>query len=294
MKTNILAAVFSCILSLFLAVVLLAGSLCVYAQRTVCEPGVLLQVSQECGYSQELYDEIKYKWENLLSITGVMKPEPILEVLTPELVQEDTLVYLHSAYMGASVLDTDELKSHLESKIRDYAYSNNIHATPKEELEQNITDLVNACIQDYQGSITIPLLPRILGAVSGITGYLKIGLYAVSAVGLVLLIFLFFLQRKRRNTLYYTAIATATDAVLLLGLTALADRYELIARLPFEASALKTLISAYLQTLLNKLNTVGSLFLWVTVALLLVYALTCTISALLRSKKVPDQNNTIG
>ena len=294
MKKRILTTVFSCILSLFLAIVLLAGSLCVYARRTVCEPEILLQISQECGYSQELHDEIKYKWENLLSITGVMEPESIIGVLTPESVRENTLKYLHSAYGGTVELDTTDLKSQLDAKIRDYAYSNNIHATPKEELEQNITDLVNACIQDYRGAIAIPLLPRLLGAVSGITGYLEIGLYAAVASSLVLLVFLFFLQRKRWDTFYYAAISTATNAVLLLGLTGLADHYDLIARLPFEASALKTLINAYLQHLLDRLNTMGLTFLWVAVALALVFALTWACAALMQSRKAQQQNNSIG
>ena len=285
MKKSILTTVFSCILSLFLAIVLLAGSLCVYARRTVCEPEVLLQISQKCGYSQELYDEIKYKWENLLSITGVMEPESIMEVLSPELVREDTLKYLYGAYSRTSDLDTAELKSQLESKIRDYAYSNNIHATPEEELEQNITDLVNACMQDYRGAIAIPLLPKLLGAVSRIAGYLKNGLYAAAVAALVLLVFIFFLQRQRRETLYYATIATATNSVLLLALSGLAGHYELIARLPFEASALKTLISAYLQHLLDRLNTMGLIFLWVAVTLLLVFALAWTCAALMHSKK---------
>lgn len=293
MKKKILTTVFSSILALFLAIVLLAGTLCVYARQTVCEPNVLLQISQECGYSQELYNEIKYKWENLLSITGVMEPESIMAVLTPELVREDTLKYLGSAYDGATDLDTTELKSQLEVKIRDYAYSNNIHATPEEELEQNITDLVNACIQDYRGAITVPLLPKILGAVSRITGYLKIGLYAAVAGGLVLLIFLFFLQQKRRETLYYATIATATDGVLLLGLTGLANHYELIARLPFEASALKTLISAYLQNLLDRFSSMGLAFLCIAVVLLLGLALAWTYAALIQSRKAQQQNNSV-
>ena len=290
MKKNILTTVFSCILSFFLAIVLLAGSLCVYARKTVCEPDVLLQISQECGYSQELYDEIKYKWENLLSITGVTEPESIMEVLSPELVREDTLTYLRSAYQEKSDPNTAELKSQLESKIRDYAYSNNIHATPEKELEQNITDLVNACIQDYQGAIAIPLLPKLLGAVSGITAYLKVGLYATAAAALVLLVFIFFLQRMRRETLYYAAIATATNGVLLLGLNGLADHYELIARLPFEASALKSLISAYLQHLLDKLQLMGLAFLCVAVVLMLGFALAWTCALLIQSRKARSQD----
>ena len=71
MKKKVLTTIFSLLLSLFMAVSLLLGSLCFYAKQTVCNPERLTQIATEKGYTQTLYEEIAYSWENYLAITVV-------------------------------------------------------------------------------------------------------------------------------------------------------------------------------------------------------------------------------
>lgn len=273
MKKKILSTTFSFVISLFLAIVLLAGALCIFANNTVCTPGYLTQIAKTSGFTDELYEEIRYNWENLISITGVEDPASIMPMLTKEQVSKDVLATLENAYTGTSSLNTDELKSQLEAKVREYAYSNNIHATPEAELNQNIEDLVNACMEDYRRAVSIPLLPTILGAVGKVSPLVMPAAGAVAVASLILLVFLFFLQLKRRNTLYFAAISAATNAVILIGLPALASAYQIVKRLPFEASALKTLVTAYAQSLLDQMQVIGFLFLGAAALLIAVYAL---------------------
>lgn len=294
MKKKIIATVFSTILSLFLAIVLLATCLCYFARQTVCDPQLLTDIANDSGYTAELYEQIKYKWENLVSITGVTDPDSIMQVLTQEQVQEDALAYLQDAYTGTATIDTEELSQALRAKVSDYAYSNNIHATPKAELEQNIDDLVAACIQDYKTSIRIPLLPRLLGTVSQIPAYLKTAIQIGWVSCFVLLVFIFFLQKKRTYTLYFAAISTATNALLLLGGCWLIRENQLIERLPIDISALRALLCAYLSKLVSQLESFGYLFLQATLVLLAVHLLNVSACALVRylraKKNTPAEN----
>lgn len=291
MKKKILPVVFSGILSLFLAIVLLVGALSAFFYRTVGDQQLLVSTGQSSGYTDELYEEIKYKWENLLSITGVMDTDPIMEVLTPEVVQEAARSYLRDAYTGTAAIDTQTLHDELEAKVRDYAYSNNIHATPQAELDQNINDLVSACLKEYTNSIKIPLLPRLLGAVSKVNPYLKIVPMICAVCAAALLLFIFFLQSNRANALYYALIAAATNAVLILGANGLAGHYRILDRLPVEVSALRTLVVSYLSAILERLQSYGEAFLVIGVLLLLLYVLTLVLTALMDRRKIRKIHN---
>lgn len=286
-----LSVIFSCILSLFLAIVVLGGCLCAFARETVCDPQLLIGCGSASGYTDELYEEIKYEWENLLSVTGITDMEPILQVLTPEVVKEAAIGYLTDAYTGAAEIDTQALHDALEEKVRNYANSNNIHATPQAELDKNIADLVNACISEFTNSVRIPLLPRLLGKVQGLVSYLDLGINAYAIGAALLLLFLFFLQTKRADTLYYAAISTATDAVVILGAVWAAGYFALSDRLPIDVSALRTLLVSYVNALLDSLQSYGSLLLLATAALLGLYILIVIMLALLRKRKAAHTPN---
>ncbi len=270
---KVLQVSFSCILTLFLSLLLLAGTAIDLAKGTVCRPQYLVDIADKSTYAQELYEEIRYEWENLLAITGVTEPTPIMAVLTPERVREDALQYLEDAYTGSPQLSTDALKQELEAEVRRYVNSNYIPLEQRDELEQNITDLVSSCISHYRSSIMLPAAGKILGAVKGIEKYIRPGLHIAAGGAAVLVIFLFFLQRKRRNLFYYAAIAGATDAVLLYSVPELVKHYEIMERLPFGESAMKTLILRYLEDLVGKVKAFGRVFLKATVAAVLAFLL---------------------
>lgn len=274
-KKSILTAVFSLILSLFLAISLFAVALCVYARNTLCREDLMTDTLVRCGYSQQLYEEILYKWENLLAICGVPESEnsTILQVLTPEGVKQDTLTYFQNSYQGSGTLDTQPLSDNLEALVRSYAYSNNIYMSSEEELDANIADLVEACMEEYHNSVQVPLMPRLLSKLPPLRNVLMWGTLATGAAALVFGVFLFFLQKKRQNVLYYGGIATGTNAVLILALFALARGTQLIYRLPITESALRTFLIAYLERLLESFLLLGLLFLGITAVLALVYFL---------------------
>ncbi len=285
MKKQILSTVFSTILSLFLAILLLAGSLCAYGHFVVCNPETLLDTSASSGYTQELYEQIQYSWENYLAISGVAEPEPILAVLTPEKVHKDVLAYIEASYTGTPHVDTDALRAQLDEKVREYVAGQLGDAEPNEELEGNISELLNACMQAYTQAINIPVVPKILKTVYNVGKYMKPGALLAFGFSLLLTVFLFFIQRKRKNTLYFATIATATNALLLMGAVGLAKHYSLVARLPIDESALRTLLTSYLNLLLDKLWFVGMIFLIVTAVLLALYFLWVLIHKLMKHKK---------
>ena len=118
MSKRVLSIVFSYILALFFAVTMLAGVLCDFAYKTVCDPELLVSHAISSGYATELYDEILYKWENLLSITGIDDTEPFTQVLTLERVEDAAYSYLRNAYTGISRRSVmDCAKSWISSEI---------------------------------------------------------------------------------------------------------------------------------------------------------------------------------
>ena len=273
MTKTFLRVFFSYILSLFIVILSLGAGLCHYAQTTVCNQDMLLQVAEESGYTRQLHEEIAYNWENLLSITGVETPEDIMAVLTAEVVARDALGYIADSYTGAATLDTQQLRSELDAKVREYAYSHNIYATPQAELEQNINDLVDACISDYQTAITISLLPKLLGAVSRYGQVLPKCIPVLAAGCGIMALFLFFLQKKRQDVLYYTAISGITGGIILVGIPALVAHYNIIRRLPIADSPLKTLLCSYLQAVVDAMNGYGMYFLYAAAAIFGLYIL---------------------
>lgn len=279
-----LRCLFSCILSLFLAISLLAGGACYFVQNNISNPSALNSAAN-ADFTQELYDEIVYDWENLLSITGVTEPETIMSVLTYAQVEKDALDYLAGAFNGGISTDTQALRTNLDEKVRQYAYSHNIHATPEEELEQNIKDLVNACIADYEDAIRIPLLPTTLGYAAKIGPYCTKLLPIIAAGALVLFLFLLLLQRKKQDVFYYSAISAATGGIVLIGAVMAVEYYEIIGRLPFSDSAIKTLVVNYCRQLLAALQQYGYLYLMGAGACLVLYLVFNLIAMLFRKPK---------
>lgn len=285
MTKTFLRVFFSCLLALFLAILILGAGLCHLGQRVVCNPATLQKLAVDTGYTKQLYDEIVYDWENYLAITGVETPETIMAVLTQEQVDQDVLQYIKDAYTGTAAVNTETLRGDLESKVREYANSHNIYETPEEELEQNIQDLVDACIDDYTSAINIPMLVKILSTIHRYGTMLLPCLIALSIGSIILLVFIFFLQKQKQDVLYYGAIATATGSIVLLGIPKLAAYYNVLNRLPVTASAMKTLVKSYLQTLLAAIGSYGKVFLITTIALLALYIVITVIVALTKYRK---------
>ncbi len=288
MKKKILTSVFSFVLTLFLAFSLLVGSLAIYAENTLCSPEKLEKIGTKSGYTTELYDQIHSSWENLLAITGVTAPEPILAILTPSLVEKDALRYISDSFAGKADISTKELETALDGKIRDYVKGQGEEID--EEVEKNIQELVSACIKKYEHGIRIPMLPKVLGAVSKLQKYLMPLAIGAFGFSLVLLVFLFFLQQKKKNILYYGAISASTGAMLLVGASFLSDHYELAKRLPLEESALRTLLSSYVQFLTDRLGQVGMVFFWVFIAFLFALLVIFAVEKIREGEKKEEKS----
>ncbi len=288
MKTKVIRTVFNVVLALFLAVIILAGSLFYLAETSLCNPVYLADTARTSPYTQELYEQIAYDWEDLMAITGILEPQSIMTVLTTERVAQDALHYLNSAYNGTASLPLDDLHEQLEGKVREYV---NVHfpsAEQNPEQEENIKSLVNACISDYRSAISIPGAGVALGTMARLRQYLQPGLVitAIAAVGLLVL--LFFLQEKRRELLYYASLALTTNCLVFLGIPWLIHKNRIIDRLPLRASAMKTLIDHYIVGILNQMNTIGMILLLGALLLILAYGIWCLILLLHARRSAGD------
>ena len=274
-----LTVILSFVVSLFLTLTLLATALCAFGSAFLEKSEGLEEAALKSDYSNTLYEEIKYDFENLLSITGVMETESIMTVLTPEMVERDALSYLAYSYGDGANLDTLSLEADLYTKIRTYIES----VLPEgeewsEELENNLNDLVSACVRRYCQGIQIPMLPKIGKTLVKLGSYLKWGAIAAALASLGCMAYLFLLHKPRRKALYYHALSTTTNSVLFLGAVYLAKQNHITERLPIKESALQDLLSTYLQSLLGVLEQIGWVFLGATVLLLLAESVLYFIS----------------
>ncbi len=281
-----LNSVFSFILSLILAFSLLLGGLSVFAYNTALNPEALIRVADESKYTEELYQEIYDSWDNLFAITGVSSPEPMLKVLTFEDVKNDAFSYLRSSYNGKGKISTEKIEKELDEKVREYVKSQGEEEI-SEEVEKNIKELVLSCMGKYEKAIRIPLLPTVLSAAGKIKNYLIPAVIASFAFALVLVVFIFFLQKKRKETLYFLTISAATCALIFLGAAFLAEHYEIASRLPIEASALLTLLSNFIKLLIDEILLFGIVFAGAAVLLLAIYLI---LSFILKDKTVKEEN----
>ncbi len=265
-----LASVFSFVLSLFLAFSLLLGSLSLFFYHTALDEKDLVRVADESKYTEELYEEIRDSWENLFAITGVMEPDPMLKLLTPEKVEEDAFSFLRSSFSGKGEISTEKLEKDLDEKIREYVKSQGEEEI-SEEVEKNIKELVSSCTGKYEKGIRVPLLPTVLGKAGAVKKYLVPAAIASFVFSLVLAVFIFFLQKKKKETLYFLIISVATCAIIFLGAAFFAEGYGLTSRLPIEESALLTLVASFLQFLIDEIFLTGIIFVGIAVLFLAVY-----------------------
>lgn len=274
MKKTVLSKAISFLLSLLLATTLLGGFVCAYIGQTVGDPRRIDEAAAESGYGDTLYGEIRDKWENLFAVSGIPDAEEMLSVLRKDTLMSDIRSYFAGAYQGQLIVDTQALEDALQEKLE--AYVAGIEdADPEDlELQKNIRDLVAACADQYRLAVRIPMLHTVLGKVTRIRDLLAVAVAAAALFAVVLAVFLFFLQKPRADALYFGAVATVTDTVLLLGLRIFAGWIRLVDRLPLAQSALRDLAQVYVADLLSVLTRWGIGFAVLSAALLAAYGLT--------------------
>ena len=274
MKKTVLSRVFSLMLALFLALSLLGCAAIAYAGWTVADPENVKKAVIACSYGETLREEIAKKWDNLLSICGIADTSPMLEILTEDRVQADVLTYFADAYHSKQTVDTKSLEEELEAKLWEYTATLENADPEDQELQKNVRDLASACMEEYRISIRVPLLHNVLGAITRYKKWMLCGGLVLAVFSVLLLVFLFFLQRQRRDIFYFAALATATDTLLILGGGLFARGIDLVNRLPLAQSALRDLAVLCASNMLTKLLITGTVLLAVTVLLLLLYILT--------------------
>lgn len=268
MKNRKLASLVSYILALFLTFTLFATTVCTVFLLTVANPKRIDNAILKSEYIKPLKDEIAYKWDNLAAICGMEERDELLALLTEERIENDSREYFKKAYSGETI-DTSALKETVHKVVSDYAYKNDWGLISKAELEQNINDLVNSCIDEYNLSVKVRLIPKLLSTVTKFKKFAAIGLTGSAILSLGIMVFIFFLQHNRRKTAFYAFTAFGANAFLYLFMVLFVLSGDLIDRIPIEASALYNLVNGYLQNIFT-LVIISTILLLILSALSLI------------------------
>lgn len=270
MKNRKLASLISYILALFLTFTLFATTVCTVFLLTVANPKRIDNAILKSEYIKPLKDEIAYKWDNLAAICGMENRDELLALLTEEQIKNDSRKYFKKAYDGETI-DTSALKERVHKVVSDYAYKNDWGLISKAELEQNINDLVNSCMDEYDLSIKVKLMPKLLGATVRYKKIALIGFGAFAILSVGILVFIYFLQTNRRKTLFYAFTAFGANTFLYMFMVLFVLINDLIDRIPIEASALYNLVNKYIQDILNSVLMLTILLLIISVLTLILY-----------------------
>ncbi len=266
MKNANLPLIFSYILSFFLSITLCAIIFCTLFLCTVAQPKNFDNAISKSNFIKPLKNEISEKWENLAAISGMEDRDELLSLLTEKRIEKDCREYFKSAYNGESV-DTASLKQELYTVVNEYAKDHNPHLIPDAEVSENVNDLVNACMTEYDTSVKIKLLPSLLSRVKKFTPIVIGALIGCSVVSLGLILFIFGLQRGLKSTAKYVFYGVTANTVLFTVLSLLIHFNDFIHRIPIDASALYNLAVAYLSDIFS--------------VLIIITGVLCAISAII-------------
>ena len=261
-----LSSLISHILALFLTFTLFGVTVCALILCTVANPKMLDDAILNSNYVKPLKQEISDKWDNLAAICGMEERDELLALLTEERIENDSREYFKKAYSGETI-DTAALKEKVHKVVSDYAYKNDWGLIPKAELEQNINDLVNSCMDEYDLSVKVRLIPKLLGTVAKYKKLAVIGFVGSAILSIGIMVFIFFLQHNRLKTAFYTFTDFGANSALYLFMVLFVLLGDLINRIPIEESALYNLASGYLQSIFT-------LVIIITVLLLILSALS--------------------
>ncbi len=270
MNKSKLSSVFSYALAMLLCVLVFAVSLCVLFVLTVASPKAIDTAITQSDYVAPLRQEISAKWENLASICGMQETKPLLSLLNNERVENDCRQYFKNAYNGET-LDTASLKNEVYRVVSDYAHKNDLGLISQAELEQNIKDLVNSCMDEYDRAVKIRFMPKLLNKAAKLTPTLLICLTALTLASVGIIIFIFYLQADRKKTLLYVFYALGGNALFYLFMLLFVWANDLIKRIPIEESALYNLSIKYLSNTLNSFILTAAILLIASAVILILY-----------------------
>ncbi len=268
MKKINLPLAFSYILSFFLSLTICAVAVCFVFLFTIANPENIDKAILKSDFVKPLKNEISEKWENLAAISGMEESEKLLALLSDERIEKDSREYFKKAYKGKAI-DTTPLKDEIYVIVSEYAKAHNPHLISDSEVEQNVLDLVNACITEYDISVKIKLMPTLLAKVSKLTPVIIGVLIGCIVLSVGLFIFIFRLQKSLKNTLTYLFYALASNSILFVFLSLFIYFNNFINRIPIEASALYNLTVEYLTYVFSVFNT-ASITLCIISALILL------------------------
>lgn len=271
MKKRAPAVIISMILSLFSAVVIFAICIVALLKCTLLDENTVYRSLNNTDYTTMLSDEIKGKWDNLASICGVEDREELLALVTPELVLSDTKEYFRQSYADETPTENTDLRNRVYEIVEQYAKEHDAHLISDEELEKNINDLVDYCMDDYNSAVKVRFMPTVISSLNRLNTLLVSAAIACAVVLVLFAVFTFFLQVRRRDTLYYMSISLLTNAVVFWAAHLVVMRNGYIERIPVAKTALYYLVTDYLRYCLAIIKNIAVILSVSAVVLIAIY-----------------------
>ncbi len=271
MRSRVASAAISLVLSLFIAAMGTVICLASLPLLALSDTSLIDRAIDRSGYSEMLCGEIAAKWDNLAAICGIENRDELLALLTPDRVLDDSKSYFYAAYSGERLNEYSELRNSVYGIIDSYAREHDAHLILEEQLQANINELVDCCMEEYSSAVNVKFAPTALSAVRNSLPYLKAGIALASLLTAGLAVFIFLLQSRRKDTLYYLGISSLSVTLIFGLLCYLVEKNGYIKRIPFEKTALYYLITDCLNSMLNILKATALITAGLSLLILLAY-----------------------
>lgn len=262
-------------IGLFLAfismVLLFVMALTIVLSMTLFNSSYVSTIIQETNYGRLLTSEIKSDLQDLASNAGNLPASIFLNVITEEQVIKDSADYCKASFSGEEFIpDTDKMASQLENNIHQYVQNTDLTDVDLEELENNISVFVDACVSTYRSDVMISLLPTVGRYISEASHFLPFILLAEAVLMIGLGVSVKAVVRKGRTFVRYCIYAVLGCLVFIVAVNLLVFFSNVIPRLGVTSESLYVLVTTSLFRFINYLWFAAGAFALIAVILFII------------------------
>ncbi len=230
------------------------------------------RVMVTCNYYDSLLQEIEGDAGMITLSTGL--PIEVLEgVFQINEVQEEVNLRLQNAYSNQQYQpDLDIIKSRLKDKVEYYLEEKSI--TPDDALSQSINDYINSIANEYQNSLRIPLLDRMLRFIADNHVNYYAAISVLLCFALIMMFAIYKLSPFVQSLLLYSYNSTLAAALILAYISKILMADRLGVELQKAPNSLNNLLLDYIEKNLHNLFEISVVLTILSLALLLAHRIS--------------------
>ena len=268
--TNIARYVIYYVLAFLLSLSIVISSLLGVAITTVGSPKYMISCLNSSGYYARTALEIETGNYETNGLPGGMPEEVFTGSVSLPALRQNVEDAVKAAYQGDTFqLNRDFLEADLYQRFVDYASSHDYELS--DELRQNLRNMAEYCIDDYQQHMINPYVLQSIRYISPYLGYLPYIMAGSVVLSVALFLFLYAIRRYKHRAIRFLQYSMCGAGCMLTIGPLWVLLSGIVGRLALTSQSLYTLANTYVNNVLTSCIYTG-------IALILI---ACTLVMLL-------------